>query len=365
MNVARMLQQWQRLVQQALGHLHRHQVKALATLSLGIALAQSCQLARAAIRVAIGVHVDSTRRRFERLIGNRRLSVRRSMRALATAVLASWAGRRVDLLLDETPLSNHLRCMKISVRYRGRAVPLMWVCYRPGRPPLGYASMVRALMGAVDACLPDRAQPVLLADRGLAWPNVIALAHRLGWRVLMRVQDQTRVRLPDGEERAIGDLTPRAGTRWYGRAKVFKAAGWITLNIAAHRPAQGEPWLLVTDLPPHAQRFEQYRRRMQQEQAFKDEKTGGFRWNDSRVRRPTHAHRLLLALAIAMWLALSLGTRVVKRGLRRVVGRATKQRQYSYFRLGLHYLTHLLHHPNPPPLTLRLCPNDPKIKSVG
>ena len=55
------------------------------------------------------------------------------------------------------------------------------------------------------------------------------------------------------------------------------------------------------------------------EELFKDEKTSGLRWEESKVKDPAHAARLVLLIALATHLALALGSRVIQAGLRRLL----------------------------------------------
>lgn len=106
--------------------------------------------------------------------------------------------------------------------------------------------------------------------------------------------------MDDGSIWMMADLAPAPGSQWCDRAWVFKKAGWRYVNIVAYRePNERQPWLLITDLPATRHRCRQYRRRMRQEQTFRDEKSFGFRWRESRVNHPDHARRPLLIMAMA------------------------------------------------------------------
>jgi hypothetical protein len=88
---------------------------------------------------------------------------------------------------------------------------------------------------------------------------------------------------------------------------------------------------------------------------FRDEKSQGFQWQRSRVTDPTHSLRLLVVMALATLLALSLGTWVLKTG-RRSFLKATRRRLLSLFQLGLRWLRYALDHDQPLPCRLSLYP---------
>jgi hypothetical protein len=77
----------------------------------------------------------SVGRRLERLLANNRLDPDSVWSQLARAVLGGWTGGPVVLILDETPNHNDLRCMKITLAYRKRALPLCCACYGLGEQP--------------------------------------------------------------------------------------------------------------------------------------------------------------------------------------------------------------------------------------
>jgi hypothetical protein len=340
-----------------LPQLHGHQAKGLAALSVGMLRAGHCHSGRVALALPGTAMPVSKRRRVERLVANGKVRVDHAQVQLARAVLPTLANapdRPLVLILDETPQSAGLKCLKLSVGYRRRGVPLAWACYPPGDPPAPMPELIWRLLHRIARCVPPGTPVTLLADRGLSWPCVLDYCRLLGWHYVLRLQRDVRLRLADGSERSARELAPTRGARWSGTGiDLFKKAGWRAANVVAtwERPCK-EPWLLVTDLPATFQRCAGYCRRTWCEQMHRDEKSQGFNWQRSLVRRPSHACRLLLAIALAMLLAVCTGTWVLKRGLRRVL-ESTRTRKNSVFQLGLRWLTGGTEQP---PCTLSLYP---------
>jgi Transposase DDE domain len=345
MSATGIVPQWRSTVAHHLfPRLHGHQAKALADFSYAMALAGHCQAGRLAAHVPTAAAPASAQRRFERLLSNPRLRPRPAQRLLARAVLAPWAGATVRLLLDETPKANDLRALTVRVAYRRRALPLAAVCYRPGALPRPLPALVRDLLRQVRGCLPAGAQVVLLADRGLAWPLLVDWCHEHGWHYVLRLQGQTRVRLPDGSVRSARELAPRRGRRWLGEAEVFKKAGWRGANVVATwERGMREPWLLLTDQRASLRHCRTYGQRMWAEESFRDDKSSGFHWQESQVNDPTHALRLLLVMALAMVLAASQGGVVIKAGLRKRLD-AHRRRRLSIVQLGLRWMRYAVKH---------------------
>jgi hypothetical protein len=332
--------------------LPRPEQKALAALVTGVVLEQSCALGRASAGVPGAATDRSKQRRAQRLLANPRLDPDLGGRCLLRRILAGRRGR-LDLLLDATTTGATAAqpgtvTLVLAVGWHGRALPLRWRTWRADEPGQDWAGAIRAMLGEVAALLPPGVVPVLMADRGLSGAPLAALARELGWHLLVRVQKRTRLRLPDGTVRPIGDLAPSPGTTAYvDGARVYapraKPAGhWVsdwdaapTLNaVAVWRRGDKEPWLLVTDRPACRRRCADYRRRTWEEELFRDLKGMGWGWDKSRVRRPERVARLVLVLAVATLWAVALGQRVVRDGQRRWL-EDRRRRCYSHFQLGL------------------------------
>jgi hypothetical protein len=328
------------------------QRRALALFSLGVASAQHCGLARVAAVVPGLAAVPSITRRFERFLASGRVDVRAARDAVAATVLEQARGQTVWLALDETHQGRtatgaRLGMLALRLVYRERALPLAWVCYRPGAASASFPILIGRLMDEVAAALPPDTRVVLMTDRGLSWPSLLDHCRRVGWSFLCRVQGSTRVELADGTIGPIRDRAARPGTRWQGRGRAFLKAGWRAVNVVAvWRRGDKEPWLLVTDLAPTWVRCAQYRHRMDLEESFRDDKSSGFHWDASRVRDPDHMDRLLLVLQLAACFVLIQGLFVLQQGCRRVLER-TDRRTLSLFSLGLRWLdrarSHLVH----------------------
>jgi hypothetical protein len=324
--------------------LHGHQANALADFSFAMALAGHCQAGRLAASVPTDALPASARRRFERLLANPRLRPRPAQQLLARSLLGHWGGRTILLLLDETPKANDLRSLAVRVAYGHRALPLAAACYRPDAPPRPMPRLARGLLRQVLGGVPADARVVLLADRGLAWPALVDFCHEHGWHYVLRLQGQTKVRFPDGSERAARDLAPRRGRRWLGEAEGFKKAGWRGANVVATwERGMKEPWLLLTDGRASLRHCRTYGKRMWEEESFRDDKRSGLHWEMSRVNDPAHAARLLLVMALAMVLAASQGSAVVKAGRRRAMD-PHGRRRLSVVQLGLRWLRYAIGH---------------------
>jgi hypothetical protein len=136
MSALPMMREWRQQVRdELLPDLHGHQANALADLSLAMVLARHCHSGRLAAVAPGDTTPAATQRRLERTLANDRLDPEAAWPQLARAVLAGWAGGPIVLILDETPNHNDLRCLKLTLAYRKRALPIRSVCYAPATSP--------------------------------------------------------------------------------------------------------------------------------------------------------------------------------------------------------------------------------------
>ena len=99
-----------------------------------------------------------------------------------------------------------------------------------------------------------------------------------------------------------------------------------------------QAWILITNderLDGHG-----YAQRNWQEQRFRDLKSGGWHWGDSRIHLPDHMERLLVILALAYGWLIALGSQAIAHNCAQTVRPRTDgtwRRQWSVFKEGLRY----------------------------
>lgn len=327
-----------RLVQQ-FSSLGAWQKRALALWCCGVILAEACQVSAVAdALVSIqSASVMALSKRLARFLSNPRISDELLSCTWVRWLAQTYNSRHWVILVDETKLSDHLSVMMVGLAYQGRAIPLLWRCYRPtAYPAEGQVALIRELLARLRLLLPAERVCTVQADRGIGTsPDLIRELQTLGMDFLLRVQGQTRLRLGNGRIHALASLV-KPGETWCGRAEVFKKAGWLRLEVRLEwRLGEKSPWCLVTNSPWRQSR--DYARRAWHEPSFRDLKSFGFRWNASHVWQPAHAHRLLFVLALAYTWVLSQA--ICFTPDERLSPSRTAPRQ-SLFRRGLRWLRH-------------------------
>jgi hypothetical protein len=213
------------------------------------------------------------------------------------------------LALDATHLGQRFTVLAVSVVYRGCALPVAWsVVYET--QPGAWKPHWLALLGELEGCLPTSWTVIVLTDRGLYAKWLYQAIQQRGWHPFMRLNNQGTVR-PQGEMRfrPLKGMVTRGGPDWSGEVDCFvtPAARLPCTLLASWDPVYTDPWLIVTDLAPHAASVTWYGMRTWIEAGFKDLKRGGWHWEQTKMTDPERASRLWLAMAVATLWIVSVG----------------------------------------------------------
>jgi hypothetical protein len=255
-------------------------------------------------------------------------------------------GRPTELRLaiDPTTQDDRVVLLTVSVQYRGRALPLVWVAWPANQPLVGarFWARVATLLDQVAKLLPARVRVIWLADRAFGTPQFTDQVVARGWDYVVRVQGQTHYRDRGGREGRLRSLVTHRRQRCKLRGQVFKKRGWREAAVVVYWGKHHKtPLCLVTSLRAAWEVIALYRQRYAIEAFFRDCKRAGWEWERNQVTCLAHTQRLLVGLALATWLTVGVGTQVAAECLARP---ATPRRtrpdlaKYSLFTLGLRRL---------------------------
>lgn len=278
-------------------------------------------------------YAQSTQRRFRRWLANRRIEVAAQYGPLIQQALRDWGRHTVYLALDTSMLWNQYCLIRLSVVYRGRAVPLVWEVIAHGSSSVSHEAYA-ALLDAVPALLPAGVKVVCLADRGFADTELLAHLRRLGWHFRIRIKATFTVLRPGQPPGKVEDFTLAPGRALFLHNVAITAErfGPVSLALARHS-SNGEYWYIVSDEPTSVHTFVEYGRRFSIEENFLDDKSNGFQLESSLVRDADALTRLCLVVAVATLYLVAQGTQVVAQQKRRWVD-PHWLRGNSYLRLG-------------------------------
>jgi hypothetical protein len=278
-------------------------------------------------------YAQSTQRRFRRWLGNRRIEVTPLYGPLIAQALHEWGTHTLYLALDTSLLWNQYCLVRLSVVYRGRAVPVVWEVMEHRSSSVTHAAY-EALLETVPALLPAGVQVVFLADRGFADTELLAQLRRLGWHFRIRIKATFSVLRPGQPVCKVEDfsLAPGRALFLHNVAITAEYFGPVSLALARHS-STGEYWYIVSDEPASIHTFTEYGRRFDIEENFLDDKSNGFQLESSLVRDAAALTRLCFVVAVATLYLVAQGTQVVAAQKRRWVD-PHWLRGNSYLRIG-------------------------------
>jgi hypothetical protein len=282
-------------------------------------------------------------RQIARWLHNAKIKPDAVYRDLVTAALLPWGEQTAPLALDSTVLWEKYVIVRISLIYRGRALPLAWKVLAQGSASVSFVHYA-PLLTEVSCLLPPSCTVVLLADRGFVDVDLMQLITRLGWHFTIRAKSNLLVYRAFKPCYKVSALTPAQGEiRLLRTIQITERRfGPVHLVLAHVRTNKGyELWSLISDRPPSLATLDEYGLRFDIEENFLDDKSAGFQLEASQLRDADALARLCLVLAIATLYLTSLGTAIVSLQRRHLVD-AHWQRGLSYFQIGWRYLSRTL-----------------------
>jgi len=278
-------------------------------------------------------YAQSTVRRFRRWLDNDKIDASSLYGPLIQQALADWGEHVLYVALDTSMLWNTYCLIRLSVIYRGRAVPLVWCVLKHGSAQVAFDAY-QALLDRAAWLLPHCCKVIFLADRGFADTDLMAHLHRLGWHWRIRIKSSFWLYRRGRRRCKVERLSVARGhaSFWHQVGITEKRYGPVHLGVA--RPWHGpDVWYVLSDEPTDEKTFEEYGLRFDIEENFLDDKSNGFQLESSLIRSAPALTRLCFVLAMTTLYLVAQGTEVVKQGKRRWVDPHWFRGQ-SYLKIG-------------------------------
>lgn len=280
---------------------------------------------------------QSTERRFRRWLDSPAIDPVAVYSPLITRALRDWGKSPLILALDTSVLFEKFCLIRVSVLFRGRAVPLVSRVLEHPSAQVSTAQLLPVLAevkGLLDFLGLQRIR--LLADRGFCDTELMAWLRACGWHSRIRIKSSLLLAAPDGTRLCkVGEIKLAARETRCLHNVMLTGQHFGPIHIALGRPTDGpEQWQVVSDEPTSIKTFREYGERFQIEEGFLDEKSGLFGLEDSKLRDAASLERLVLVLSVATLLLVSEGIQIVQNGDRRYVD-PHWQRALSYLKIGL------------------------------
>jgi hypothetical protein len=313
---------------------------------VGILQSQSSNLSQIANYLPMETKAESRVTLIRRWLMNPQVKVWMFYKKVLEQVLSGWSAVDAYLILDGVMVfGDRWQIFRVSLQHGCRAIPIAWTIVE-GKG-LVKVTKLKSMLEKVQKFLKKHVKRVIfLADAGFRDCDWAQLCLELGWNYAIRVACNTYITLSDDTSDRLDHWVPVNCNRYFQNVLLTREAKLQTnVSVTWTTDKKDEPEMvaIITDQIACGARLREYSCRMSIEQSFRDDKSGGFDMEHTRLQHAERIDHLLLAIAIATLWCHELGEFVLKQGddSRCQVDPAHK-RTLSLFQLGLRWLKRIL-----------------------
>jgi hypothetical protein len=270
-------------------------------------------------------HARSHMERLSYFVNNPKITAETFLHPLLRQFLSAWEGMDVLLTLDISVFWNAYCLIEVCLVWGGRSFPVAQRVMEHPSATVAYSDY-HSLLETTQALLPPKCQVVLLADRGFEHGELIRWLTQQSWHWAIRAKCDLNITRTNGLTCKVEDLiAPQEKAYLFHQVTILDD---IECNLAtADLSVAGEAWAVLSDTPASLQTFHLYGQRFGGiEPHFKDYQSAGFELPNSRLRGTQALTTLLLLLATALLISLSIAIQLVAAGQRQSIDWHSRRR---------------------------------------
>jgi hypothetical protein len=252
MQTSRLHHQLQTLLGQSIPWADQRHCQTLIWMVIGLVCSECINLTKWTVYIRTrAVFAQSHQRRLSRWLHNPRINVQKLYSPLIRQALAAWGEACITLIEDTSMLWDEYCLIRLSVQYRGRAIPLVWRVVRHGSSSVRF-EVYQAMLKRASRLVPAGVSVCFLADRGFADTTLMRyLRDELHWHFRIRVKSNSWIhRTGKGwiqlhqYHLALGEVVLLSGV------SLTKTHVLDALHLALARdPLSTQLWMVVSDEP--------------------------------------------------------------------------------------------------------------------
>lgn len=315
------------------------QLNVLASLISGIVGSRSTNYPKIASKVPDRRKLESRVKGYSRYINDTDPAQEIYLLPFAAALLANLSDRTLVLIMDGSDVGRNCVALMLSVRYRGRALPLGWLVISGKKGHFSEERHLQLVM-EVQKLVPTNADVIFLGDGEFDGTQLQEKLEGFGWKYACRTASNAI--LFNGEEFSFQELLLQPGMCLAIEDVTFTRQRYgPILAVAWWRKNYDEPIYLVSNMDLVEEVCSWYQKRFKIETFFSDQKSRGFNLHKSHLSNPARLAKLMIAACLAYLWIVRLGLWSLGNELHKTVHR-TDRCDLSLFQLGLRILEHLL-----------------------
>lgn len=280
---------------------------------------------------------QSAERQVVRWLDNERIDYTSLYGPAVMRALRHWGPHVLKLALDTSLLFNRYCMIRISILFRGRAVPLVTRVIKHASAQVSTEQLKPILAEARGIILAAGISKVrFLADRGFCDVDLMDLLSQCGWSYIIRIKSSLLLCAAGGQRLCkVGEVSLQVGEVKCFHNIRLTGQKYGPVHVALARPAHTqEVWQVVSNEPTNLDTLEAYSERFGIEESFLDDKSGLFQLEESKFRDEGKLERLCLILSFATLFLATEGDAYVAEGKRRLVD-PHWERGISYLKIGM------------------------------
>ena len=306
----------------------------------GIIQSKHVKLADVAAEISGKGKEESQIMQLRRWLKNEKVEVELYYLPFIEQLIRCLASETLVLAIDGSVTARGCITLMVSMVYKGRALPLMWVT-RKGKKGHFPQTMHIELIKRVKNIIPIGTEVICLGDGEFDGAEWLETLQSYGWKFACRTANNT-VLYEEDDEFIFKDICPRRGGMTEIEALEFtKKRSIIIRGVVYWGKEYKDPIYLVTNFPTGGEAFNWYRKRFRIETLFSDIKGRGFNMGKSGLTDPTRVSRLMMAVSLAYIWVIYLGELAIEKGWDKIIHR-TDRCDLSLFQLGIRLLKRLL-----------------------
>jgi hypothetical protein len=150
--------------------------------------------------------------------------------------------KTLSVALETSMLWHTYGLVRLSVIYRGRAVPVVWYVLEHGSARVAY-EVSKALVDQANTLGPFACQGVVLAERGCTDTALLRHLKRLGWHCRLRIKANFWMYWPGPGGFQVRAISLDCGHARFGHGLWLPIKRWGPVHLAVARPlASAEYW---------------------------------------------------------------------------------------------------------------------------
>ena len=212
----------------------------------------------------------------------------------------------LQIIMDQSSINRDFECLMISVKFKGRALPLLWTVVQRNRGGIGFITQRQLL---IEFCQILDQYPqlkfVFYGDRFYGTQSLLKFCVQRKWRFSLRLRGNLWVNF-QGQTFKTNQIKARF-PNGITNAELGKSGLRVSIYMLQEK-GQKEPWIIATDGQPTRQKAERYKNRWAIEPMFSDFKSRAFNITDTKLQNTDRIERLILCVATAIYFCVALAS---------------------------------------------------------